>query len=824
MRFQLANDRVQGLLMGEQLYADPKLAVRELYQNAVDACRHADARSDYVCRTVPEGSPLRASAAGAAALVGGPRISFEQGLGETGQEFIRCTDTGVGMGIEELEGAFALAGIRSTDRPEFLGELADYRSLTPPVELWTNSCFGIGVLSYFMIAERIELATCRLNRDGVVDRELRVVIAGPEAEFEVHEGGEGTQSGTSITLWLKPATQVSSVATLRDLVIVCPYSMRATASNGLHHEWSAGELNTHSSHLYFPGQPAPGPSGPVWFVNGHGAVLADGLWAESHSFGTVVNLTGDLMPTLTADRRRILSYDAEKVDQLVASVVGESITASWSVVGQPYWLDSAFRFNPMLVDAIIEAASADLGLKMPIRGAETSVNTCGYMIGDDDAQVFSDPRVSDWTLSRIIAGGGLDYHPVTAEGWSVVAARPTDAVFLGGCDETMWGLTRQPVSEWNGDALSVYCTEMHVRWPISRVVERARELGLYVSEGAEQLPETNDFIRALLTTCGTWSVESPRSIPPFLLVRVASQFGMTLGSAAQELAIRHIAIGTGWNELLRRRPTQQELVLASMNLDGVEPWRDLHTAIDFGVLNSSAEKVGIGQLEAIRSYERLGFAFDLPVDQAMIPLSTEDSIVVSRDLDGLRPFLERSQAVSTSHIKRAASLLDCSRSGVRERLERLGFVASGDSGAGGPKVRSKIDRRLVALFPGSAHRLPLDEPVSDLQVLIAASYAKIAVAEARVRLSSLGYRLQPSTLSMSRLKGRYRRIASASGTGHFPFRQQGEIILPLQIIELGRTSRRSFEETRADALKLGFIVPDLDEWLPVSRPGNAPEA
>ena len=39
-RFRLDDDRVQELLMGEQLYGDPALAIRELYQNALDACRY----------------------------------------------------------------------------------------------------------------------------------------------------------------------------------------------------------------------------------------------------------------------------------------------------------------------------------------------------------------------------------------------------------------------------------------------------------------------------------------------------------------------------------------------------------------------------------------------------------------------------------------------------------------------------------------------------------------------------------------------------------------------------------------------------------------
>ncbi|WP_208973087.1 hypothetical protein [Streptomyces malaysiensis] len=42
---------MQELLMGEELYGDRGLAVRELYQNALDACRYREARTTYLQRT-----------------------------------------------------------------------------------------------------------------------------------------------------------------------------------------------------------------------------------------------------------------------------------------------------------------------------------------------------------------------------------------------------------------------------------------------------------------------------------------------------------------------------------------------------------------------------------------------------------------------------------------------------------------------------------------------------------------------------------------------------------------------------------------------------
>lgn len=44
LTFQFDQRAVSHLLMGEQLYGDPALALRELYQNALDACRYRDYR------------------------------------------------------------------------------------------------------------------------------------------------------------------------------------------------------------------------------------------------------------------------------------------------------------------------------------------------------------------------------------------------------------------------------------------------------------------------------------------------------------------------------------------------------------------------------------------------------------------------------------------------------------------------------------------------------------------------------------------------------------------------------------------------------------
>src|SRR6185369_5020086 len=120
--------------MGEQLYGDPALAIRELYQNALDACRYREARSEYLHRT----TSFDDGWAGA--------IRFEQGVDATGRPYLDCADNGIGMGVRELSEVFAQAGVRLGDLPEFIEEQAEWARLDPPVQLFPNSRFGIGVL------------------------------------------------------------------------------------------------------------------------------------------------------------------------------------------------------------------------------------------------------------------------------------------------------------------------------------------------------------------------------------------------------------------------------------------------------------------------------------------------------------------------------------------------------------------------------------------------------------------------------------------------------------------------------------------------------
>ncbi|MEU1020323.1 caspase family protein [Streptomyces sp. NPDC005898] len=353
IRFQLAEDRVQELLMGEELYGERELAVRELYQNALDAVRYSDCRLQYLRRT---GRPVDA---------GEGRIDFFQGIDDKGRPYLECRDNGIGMGIDELSNVFSQGGARFVDLPEYIEEQALWAELPEPrIELHPNSRFGIGVLSYFMLADEIVVLTCRLGRDGRPGRLLRVTIAGPGNLFRVEDLGPGTASGTSVKLLLtRHETPVSCVEALQRTLWVAPY--RTTAEHGSRrHEWLPGELSPSGLERhggFTPGDTEGHPSDDpdLWWVDRRGYVLADGLYAGGGGpmvpYGILLNLHGRRRPELSVDRRRIRSYDrAHAIERAKAAVPG--LLTAEGPLPTAKWLSGVSSSVLPLADHIAEQA------------------------------------------------------------------------------------------------------------------------------------------------------------------------------------------------------------------------------------------------------------------------------------------------------------------------------------------------------------------------------------------------------------------------------------------------------------------------------------
>ncbi|MEU6667050.1 caspase family protein [Streptomyces sp. NPDC046727] len=333
-RFRLAEDEVKPLIMGTQLYGDRMLAVRELYQNALDACRVRQARRRYADRArQTDGQTEREQLAGCG-------IVFTQGIdADSGRMYIQCEDNGVGMTAEELRDLFAQAGRRSEQSSSRMREMRRWRRRGITTEL--NSRFGIGVFSYFMLAEEVEVVTRPVDVYGhrPLDGHRASVTAGSGLMHLSREQRELAGGGTRVRLYLHDDPEEtdeqrpSLIQALREFLWCSPVEVTATELDGDPATWRPGELYGDSS---LPSERIEATEG-VWWVQGDGMLLADGLLVSEaeRPEGYVVNLRGRHRPELSVDRNRLLGYDERRVEEDLRKAVPALVHKAW----RPFPLD-----------------------------------------------------------------------------------------------------------------------------------------------------------------------------------------------------------------------------------------------------------------------------------------------------------------------------------------------------------------------------------------------------------------------------------------------------------------------------------------------------
>ena len=362
-RFQIAEEKVRELLMGRQLYGKPKLAIRELYQNALDACRWRATRHEYRRCKLGDDKHWQTKFRDLADWTG--LIRFTQGADEDGRPFIECEDNGVGMDLNTLKHVFANAGERFVYGQDFRAEQADWENLDDPLRMVPNSQFGVGVFSYFMLADEITVVTRHQARDGEPGpeaHEVRIASSGSLIQIsQVPVGqldGGLRRGGTRVRLYLSgDATDISVLGTLRGLLWTVDYRVEVTTPDG-HETWEPDRLRyvpdeersaigratrrrRRRISSFAPEAPDAGKAleplkcgTDLWWVPGPGGLAADGIRTSMQSdteegrrqedqqfWGLVVNLRGEHRPHFTVDRETLLSWDKDWVsDQIDAAL------------------------------------------------------------------------------------------------------------------------------------------------------------------------------------------------------------------------------------------------------------------------------------------------------------------------------------------------------------------------------------------------------------------------------------------------------------------------------------------------------------------------
>jgi hypothetical protein len=798
VRFRLAEDRVQELLMGEQLYGDPALAIRELYQNALDACRYREARTEY----------LRRSRDLDTAWTG--RIRFEHGVGEDGRPYLDCSDNGIGMGVRELSEVFAQAGVRLGDLPEFLEEQAEWARLDPPVQLFPNSRFGIGVLSYFMLADEITVDTCRLGRDGQPGQRLRVSIAGPGSLFRIQELGAGDQSGTTIRLHLRN-TSVSSVETLRNVLWVADFHTEAI--DGTQSQvWPPGQLSEAAG----PSRAATKSSGDgvpvvadtaagVWWCHGEGGILADGLWAGQELTGAVVNLSRDLAPRLSVDRTKVLAYRDEDLERLLWQAVPALVEAGPAVLTFG-WLYTFAFYRPLIADVIFERALASGYTRWEL-GGDTVDAVISGCFGPDGGTLIGPDQLIEWRLTALAAAGRLTKVITPAPDWAKAArARPSDALLLSfdidGSAPWLDPVDTVPLAH-------LVRAARRIGRSASEIATRMDELGYNTAVGHETVGSDPDDLVLLsrdLDGSRPWLDPANPVVLPHLL-KGAQRTGRPVREVVARLARVGLQIDVDLNSLPVDQLDPADLVLCSRDLDGAFPWLDQAEPVRLMHVIRAAHRLGRDAADVAARLAVLGYP--LAPECAGVHTAPDDLVLVSRDLDGASPWLDPAETVSAIHLLQAAQKAERTPREVADRLATFGFrlVVDPDTLAGvtlTPDDLTIVSRDLDGSYPW----LDPVAPVTTLHLLRAAEASGRPVADIARRLVVLGHRvdINPDEIIVDHLDPDDATMTSVDLDGAHPWLDVTQPVPAVHLLRAARVTGRDLHDIAARLTVFGYTV------------------
>jgi hypothetical protein len=165
VRFK-THENLIDLLVGQNLYSTPNAAMRELLQNAEDACQLQEIEDP------------------------GFEARIDVAFSRAGN-WVEISDNGIGMDAETFEYSFTNIGASKTDSPKLAKLLAKAGADRPIGQ------FGIGVLSCFGVAERVDVFSRAEGTEPLAYR-----IGDRRHEFEVLSDVRETR-GTAIRLYLK---------------------------------------------------------------------------------------------------------------------------------------------------------------------------------------------------------------------------------------------------------------------------------------------------------------------------------------------------------------------------------------------------------------------------------------------------------------------------------------------------------------------------------------------------------------------------------------------------------------------------------------------
>lgn len=163
------------LLVGPLYDYDHKVGLRELIQNAVDACQERLDASKGHCEE--------------------PKVILEVEETEEGTAWLTITDTGVGMTLETITNYFLVAGASFRNSDLWKRQHTDAQGNS---RVMRGGRFGVGALAAFLLGDEITVRTRHFDRDDLSGIEFSARLDDPLIELRRCSAAVGT----TIKVWI----------------------------------------------------------------------------------------------------------------------------------------------------------------------------------------------------------------------------------------------------------------------------------------------------------------------------------------------------------------------------------------------------------------------------------------------------------------------------------------------------------------------------------------------------------------------------------------------------------------------------------------------
>jgi hypothetical protein len=190
--FRPDTQKLLAILSGTELYGSSFVAVRELLQNAFDAVKEQIARE-----RLAQPSPSSGELEEVVQRLHGVDLRLEV---RDGAIVLICQDTGVGMTKAIIRDHMLVSG--SARRHDVLD--LERRCRAEGFSVGRTGQFGIGVLSYFMLASKVRVVTKRSQEAGDAEPTGWAFETEGVGSFGELRKANKARHGTEITLYVKP--------------------------------------------------------------------------------------------------------------------------------------------------------------------------------------------------------------------------------------------------------------------------------------------------------------------------------------------------------------------------------------------------------------------------------------------------------------------------------------------------------------------------------------------------------------------------------------------------------------------------------------------